>query len=198
MKAFLRSLPGRSNDVAGDVAGYPGRVVVGVITNSDDRVPFILESLGLSVSWLRYNNLRASRAQDRALRGAHDVDFVIMSYDVGHEKPDNRIFGAAEGILEAILPIEDGFEGMKSALDEWDKVYIGDEYAKDVVGAVNAGWNAVLIDRENPGNEKNVQWPEKPGPSHHSQGIQSLFINGCTAVGFDSLESLGNWLPKKP
>ncbi|KAK5169689.1 uncharacterized protein LTR77_005667 [Saxophila tyrrhenica] len=121
------------------------RVVVGVITNSDDRVPDVLTSLGLKVSPLRYGDSKAEG-------GNWDVDFTVMSYDVGHEKPDRRIFEAAEGMLDVVR----GAGAAASAEgDGWEKVYVGDEYDKDVVGAVDAGWKAVLI---NDSQDAKVEW----------------------------------------
>ncbi|KAK0741370.1 hypothetical protein B0T18DRAFT_473058 [Schizothecium vesticola] len=77
------------------------KVVVGVITNSDDRVPSILSSLGL-----RTGPLRAGGAMDDARGGGGlpwDVDFHCMSYDVGHAKPDRRIFEAAVGLAGEVV-----------------------------------------------------------------------------------------------
>ncbi|KJR81998.1 uncharacterized protein SPSK_03499 [Sporothrix schenckii 1099-18] len=120
------------------------RVVVGVITNSDDRVPGILSSFGLRVSPLRYGTADPLLASSSSA-AAYDIDFHCMSYDVGVEKPDPAIFRAAESLLPTVL----GGDGQGAAqtvdLDDWDKVYVGDEAAKDVAGAHAAGWNAVLI-----------------------------------------------------
>ena len=117
------------------------RLVVGVITNSDDRVPDVLTSLGLKVKPLRHGE---DPRQYHPTNEAADVDFAIMSYDVGHEKPDKRIFEAADTMLQEMLKAE----GHKDAeLTDWRKIYVGDEMAKDVVGATDAGWEAVFIDR---------------------------------------------------
>lgn len=121
-------------------------VVVGVITNSDDRVPDILSSLGLDVSPMRYG---ATEAHPGTLAGprSHDVDFHCMSYDVGVEKPDRRIFQAAEDMLAQIIETREGKDPTESRadLDTWEKLYVGDEYEKDVVGAQNAGWKVALL-----------------------------------------------------
>ncbi|KAK1834880.1 Haloacid dehalogenase-like hydrolase domain-containing protein 3 [Podospora conica] len=110
------------------------KVVVGVITNSDDRVPSILASLGL-----RAGPLRAGAAvEGRDGEGPWDIDLHCMSYDVGHAKPDRRIFDAAAGLAAAA--VEDG-----AAAASWVKVYVGDEFGADVVGGLRAGWNAVLV-----------------------------------------------------
>ncbi|KAK0915698.1 hypothetical protein LTR91_010370 [Friedmanniomyces endolithicus] len=113
------------------------RIAVGVITNSDDRVPSVLTSLGLRVSPLTYGS---GGVKGRAPVGeVYDVDFTVMSYDVGFEKPDWRVFGAAEEML-ASLPVAVGTEP-----GSWVKVFVGDEFEKDVVGAREAGWCGVLL-----------------------------------------------------
>lgn len=72
-----------------------------------------------------------------------------MSYDVGAEKPDSKIFNAAERIGQEIM------EGRKMQNpphvrrkddeDQWVKVYVGDDFTNDVVGARDAGWNSVFV-----------------------------------------------------
>lgn len=114
---------------------YDG-VVVGVVTNSDDRVPAILASFGLDVSPMRYG--------DDADAAAHDIDFVCTSYDVGAEKPDARIFDAAASMSAAVVARRPGAGGAAA----WHKVYVGDEHAKDVAGAAAAGWSPLLLDAD--------------------------------------------------
>ncbi|KAK4493980.1 hypothetical protein PRZ48_015166 [Zasmidium cellare] len=159
------------------------KVVVGVITNSDDRVPDILTSLGLRVSPLRYG----SRPQDVAT-GQQDIDFTVMSYDVGHEKPDKRIFAAAEEVLKIKLESEGS---TSQDLSAWRKVYVGDEHEKDVVGALGAGWNAVIIDRETTRGRHDCTWlePKQPGNLYDT-------FKTDKAVGFSSLAKLAEWLPR--
>jgi FMN phosphatase YigB (HAD superfamily) len=116
------------------------KIVVGVITNSDDRIPGILKSLGLKVGSKRFGKTAQYSAQPSA---KNDIDFVVHSYDVGHEKPDKRIFNAATSVLSEILARDS--EGLTS--DEFEKLYIGDDAEKDYQGATAAGWHAVLVDR---------------------------------------------------
>ncbi|CAK4031909.1 uncharacterized hydrolase [Lecanosticta acicola] len=163
------------------------QVVIGVITNSDDRVPDILKSFGMRVGSLRYG----SNAHSESSSGdEHDIDFAVMSYDVGAEKPDKRIFTAAEEVLQVLLDSE--ATKTEHDLSQWRKVYIGDEYDKDVVGALEAGWNAVLIDRETTRGRKEVSWldPKPPGDLYNT-------FKSCKAVGFGSLAKLAEWLPSK-
>lgn len=158
-----------------------GRMVVGVITNSDNRVPDVLSSLGLRVSPLRYGSVATS---DQSPASAYDVDFTVMSYDVGYEKPDRRIFEAAEEILAVSLQGDSSAEKPDNA-SEWQKVYVGDEYSKDVVGAVGAGWNAVLINRDDAAKKDDIEWLD----NHPPRGFEGMFASS-QAVGFSSLAKL--------
>lgn len=67
-----------------------------------------------------------------------------MSYDVGYEKPDKRIFEAAEGMLGRVIPSSTSLGGALDSKD-WVKVFVGDEYRHDVEGALGAGWIPVWI-----------------------------------------------------
>ncbi|KAM3513994.1 hypothetical protein MY11210_002311 [Beauveria gryllotalpidicola] len=118
------------------------KVVIGVLTNSDDRVPSILSSFGLNVSPLRYG---ADEHASPCPRDAYDIDFHCMSYDVGFEKPDVRIFAAADSMLDRIVTARGGGSAQRQ---DWYRIYVGDEHAKDVVGAANAGWHPILLDSD--------------------------------------------------
>ena len=121
------------------------QLVVGVVTNSDDRIPSILASLGLNVSPLRYGTDSDS---SKIKNSTFDIDFHCMSYDVGVEKPDKQIFNAAESMLAQIISTRNrrSLSEAKSEAEKWQKVYVGDDHSKDVVGSANAGWNPVLLD----------------------------------------------------
>ncbi len=153
------------------------RVVVGVITNSDDRVPDVLASLGLKVSPLRYGTQQQNLGGHS---GNWDIDFSVMSYDVGHEKPDLRIFDAAEEMSMAVHGAGES---------SWEKIYVGDEYDKDVVGAISAGWNAILISVEKQSQDSKLEWRDEQEPG----SLQELF-QSSKAVGFKSLSRLAEWL----
>ncbi|KAK4547774.1 hypothetical protein LTR36_000732 [Oleoguttula mirabilis] len=171
--SLLRGLRSRYQD-------HESRTVVGVVTNSDERVPDILTSFGLKVSPLKFG----TKPMGSNTPGEqHDVDFSVMSYDVGHEKPDKRIFDAAEGMLKSLPGAGD------SDLNAWDKVYIGDEYEKDVVGARDAGWYAVLINRDAAGTPDDVENLDEASPGDLLQ-----YLEGHPAVAFSGLERLAPWL----
>jgi len=162
------------------------KIVIGVITNSDDRVPDILTSLGLKVNRLRYGEKPTAPPVPS---DDHDIDFTVLSYDVGYEKPAIQIFAAAEEVLQSKI------DGEARHIDrdmggEWRQIYVGDDYEKDIVGAVDAGWNAVLIDRETTRGRKEVSWldPKTPGDLNNE-------FKSCKAVGFGSLAKFAEWLP---
>lgn len=114
------------------------KISVGVVTNSDDRVPSVLSSLGLRVGSLRHEI--GPHGADHASNSVQlsDIDFVILSYDVGFEKPSRRIFDAAKDL---------GRLGDVPS-DLWRYVHVGDDLDKDLEGAIQAGWEGLLLDRE--------------------------------------------------
>jgi FMN phosphatase YigB (HAD superfamily) len=132
---------------AGGEAWKYERVVVGVVTNSDDRVPGILKSFGLRIGKRRFaaeEGISKKEEEKGLIREAgtdagreEDVNFICLSYDVGFEKPDRRIFDAAISMLPSECNIND-----------FDKLYVGDELEKDYLGAKAAGWDSVLLKRE--------------------------------------------------
>jgi HAD superfamily hydrolase (TIGR01549 family) len=74
------------------------------------------------------------RAKLRVLGLDRLVSHVILSEDVGAMKPSREIFDAAHRAAGGGCPAR--------------KVYIGDSFAHDVVGAKNAGWLPVLYNPE--------------------------------------------------
>lgn len=59
---------------------------------------------------------------------------IFVSADVGAEKPDRKIFDYAK---------------QKMGLEDAEIWFVGDAYPLDVEGALNAGWNAVWMNRRN-------------------------------------------------
>lgn len=151
------------------------------MTNSDDRVPDVLTSLGVKVSPLRFG-VEPQQAVADEEDVSWDVDLSVMSYDVGVEKPDRGIFEAAE----QMVPLVPGLKG--EGVEEWERIYVGDEYAKDVVGAIGAGWKAVLIDYDAPAKD-DLRWRDEDPPS----ALDELF-DSSNAVGFRSLTKFAEWL----
>lgn len=127
------------------------KTIVGIITNSDDRVPGILSSLRLKISSRRYglealNKKEEMRRREPSKVRDDDVDFTVLSYDVGFEKPDRRIFAAAEEMLASTLDSTESSSDTPAS--SFEKLYVGDELIKDVFGAEDAGWSSVLLHRD--------------------------------------------------
>lgn len=88
--------------------------------------------------WNKVKSLRAERWVPH--------ENIFVSADVGAEKPERKIFDCAK-------------RGM--GLEDTEVWFVGDAYPLDVVGALNAGWNAVWM------NRRRRQMPEdavKTGP----------------------------------
>ena len=67
------------------------------------------------------------------------IDFVVLSYDIGFEKPDRRIFDEAQRVALA--------RACAPASAKWSYMHVGDDKDKDYQGARNAGWRGILVDR---------------------------------------------------
>ncbi|KAF5541871.1 haloacid dehalogenase [Fusarium mexicanum] len=181
-------------------------LVIGVITNSDDRIPSILSSLGLTVSPLRYGT---KSDLTKFNEKGYDIDFHCMSYDVGVEKPDKRIFSAAEHMLAQIISARSGktLSDSEGEISKWQKVYVGDDYSKDVLGSANAGWNPVLLDpkdeSDNIADLKN--WRSSPNESPQGKVCKIEDHSGATLDGVfrehdvatvHSVRNLLSWLSR--
>ncbi|KAK3061980.1 hypothetical protein LTS18_005053 [Coniosporium uncinatum] len=138
----LRQVRERTKDQEEDsISKWPwNRTILGIVTNSDDRVPDVLSSLGLSVGPRR---VCTAAKRHVSVHEGDDVNFVVLSYDAGCEKPDRRIFEAAEEMLVECVEDDEGV-----VASEFEKLYVGDDLEKDVLGAEDAGWNAALLDRK--------------------------------------------------
>ena len=84
---------------------------IGLISNWDDRLPGLLEKLGL----------------------ARHFDSQTISYEVGAEKPDAKIF------LTALR---------RAGVTADEALHIGDSYDEDIRGAEKVGLSAILVDRD--------------------------------------------------
>jgi len=69
---------------------------------------------------------------------ARHFQMHLYSYDIGHEKPEKEIFDLAK---------EYATEGSPPGT-EWTYIHVGDDLVEDYYGAQQAGWKAVLVDRE--------------------------------------------------
>ncbi|KAL1984691.1 hypothetical protein VTN96DRAFT_8817 [Rasamsonia emersonii] len=138
------------------------RVITGVISNSDDRVPAVLKSLGLKVGDVRADQGRSSMElpgfeERKKITGEaelsqdnNDIDMIITSYEAGEEKPHRLIFDVARQQAKAFVTTHDltlpsDIQGDRA---RWFCIHVGDDYDKDYKGAVNAGWDSFLLPRD--------------------------------------------------
>ncbi|KAF2664003.1 hypothetical protein BT63DRAFT_461120 [Microthyrium microscopicum] len=131
------------------LAATDQQLVVGVLSNSDDRVPSILRSLGFQVSLPGLSD--TPQAINAPTPNDH-CQFVALSYDIGYEKPSAQIFDYA-----AVLVREYLISSSRKTCPI-TKLYIGDDVEKDIKGANDAGWHSILIDR----NDKSIAGIKDP------------------------------------
>lgn len=91
------------------------------VTALSDRTDLSLGIITNGVSSIQREKLARTNLDDA-------FDTVVVSYDVGAHKPDKRIFAAARNRLDA---------------DRY--VMIGDDYEGDIVGAREAGFEAIHV-----------------------------------------------------
>ncbi|EER34263.1 conserved hypothetical protein [Candida tropicalis MYA-3404] len=72
---------------------------------------------------------------------------VFLSYDSGHSKPTKEFFDRI-ALTEYKAQVNAHYKGTRAPgqflANNW---HVGDSYSQDFVGAVRAGWNGVLLDR---------------------------------------------------
>lgn len=128
------------------------RIVLGVISNSDDRVPDILRSLGLRVgsAWADNGDRLPSVVNlDGATKRDNDIDLIVTSYEAGKEKPHKHIFNVAQKRAEEHLTTTGFIIDPPFLAAPYDRcVHVGDDYRDDYQGAMNAGWDGFLLLRE--------------------------------------------------
>ncbi|KAL2000851.1 hypothetical protein VTN02DRAFT_2539 [Thermoascus thermophilus] len=170
---FFERLKRRRLDAGG--VGIFDRIVVGVISNSDDRVPAVLKSLGLTVGDVRADQERSSMdlpgfeerrsrvdadakgfssalsSPSETIEPVNDIDMVITSYEAGEEKPHRLIFDVAKRQAQRMAAsMHAQPEGI--SFDRWTCVHVGDDYRKDYRGALDAGWDSFFLAREPTGD----------------------------------------------
>lgn len=142
----------------------PRRTMLGVISNSDPRVRSILSSFGIPISPAlfppRYapHSRFARRAPDFGPAG---FAFATLSYEAGYSKPDRMIYDQAvrdaQAALDELHPVgrlsRTGGEALKDVHAGFHHMHVGDDVEKDVLPALDLGWDAILLDR---GQEQEV------------------------------------------
>ncbi|EMD61250.1 hypothetical protein COCSADRAFT_240698 [Bipolaris sorokiniana ND90Pr] len=162
--------------------------IVGIITNSDDRIQSILSSFGLDIASRRYNNNNnnngGSGGEVNTISRDQDIDFVLLSYDTSVEKPHPVIFSLAEEMLSDVLSSRVGAQGTGLQASDFEKLHVGDDLDKDYLGAKEAGWGALLLRRDQ-GSGKGIQNIEVEGENGDKKRVE--------AIG--SLLDIAGWQP---
>ena len=183
VKPFLQSMAAlkkQFTDPAGPI------VLTGIVTNSDPRVELVLQDMGFRVGRSKslemgefklYNFEKGSRVKDY-YNIANEFDVLSSSFDAGAEKPEQGIWSLATKLAlpttisraeQELDPLTSSLErlkaltvAMESRMSPLVRIHIGDEYAKDYLGARQAGWDALLLAREGDptGMGKNVKLVE--------------------------------------
>lgn len=124
---------------------------------------------------------------------------MVLSYDVGAEKPEREIFDAAKQMLGETLRDASSGEGAQRA-DEFEMLFVGDDLEKDVLGARDAGWNSVLLDREGRYGER---FEQSVGGGAGLVTIDASEEDGTGAARgrnvqvVQDLRALGQWRPSE-
>lgn len=141
-------------------AWAPRSTMLGIVSNSDPRVQNILESLGLETFPAVYPPT-AGPSKQRNLRRHRfaglkaSFAFITLSYHAGIAKPDPAIFETAldhaqtalDGIACQNRLTRTGKDLVTDVKKDLYHVHIGNELEKDVLAALRAGWDALLLDR---------------------------------------------------
>lgn len=153
VRAFL-ALVGSSFDAP---VWSPRRTMLGVLSNSDGRVRSVLSCFAAPVhpSLFPPRRIPCRRSGSLPRYGPAHFAFATLSRECGAEKPDPRIFlhalRDAQTALDKLVPVarltRSGATLLRNVNAEFVRVHVGDELDKDVVPALKAGWDAILIDR---------------------------------------------------
>jgi FMN phosphatase YigB (HAD superfamily) len=162
--------------------------VVGIITNSDDRIASILSSFNLEIASRRYNTttITSTSSDNTNTPNKEDINFVLLSYDTSVEKPNPLIFSYAEQMLSSFLSSSTANQqGKQLQASDFEKLHVGDDLEKDYLGAREAGWGALLLLRRDQSTGQGIQHVELTGEDGQKKSVD--------AVG--SLLDVAGWRP---
>lgn len=173
-----------------DVSWHWNKTIVGIITNSDDRVPDILRSFGMNIGRMRAGSKKMRREESAS---ENDISFVVLSYDVGCKKPDRRMFDAAKSLLKDVM--EDESDNPQFLTEQFEYLYVGDEWEKDYVAARKAGWNSLFLDRQmkyqaEAGKAEGVFIIDRQGDSGDGKPLSPAEV-------INDLRALREWRPRR-
>ncbi|MBX5321279.1 MAG: HAD family hydrolase [Candidatus Bathyarchaeota archaeon] len=140
----------------------------------EDAVPALNELKSAGFKLIVISNVSSGRNLQTYLRKAgipNCFDAVIASGDVGYEKPSPEIFRIASRILN---------------IPAGCILHVGDKYDEDYIGAYNAGFKAILIDRKGiyDGNDK-------PGEIHREWRIANGLLGD-----YETNKEVNQMIPK--
>lgn len=135
----------------------PTRTMLGIVSNSDPRVRSILSSFDIPI----LPSLFPPRYSPHSRRfhvdfGPATFAFATLSYETGYAKPDKKIYSAAVCDAQATIQqmayvsrlTRTGLHLLDEVRDQFHCMHVGDELEKDVLPAIEAGWDGVLLDRD--------------------------------------------------
>ena len=138
----------------------PKRTMLGIVSNSDPRVTSILDSFGIKSASGQKAELYPPRfapehRNDDPKFPSAQFAFSTLSYNCGWEKPNPSIYKKALGDASKTLNrmsiferlTRSGKDVLTSINEEFHHMHVGDSLEKDVIPALTAGWDAVLLDR---------------------------------------------------
>jgi len=200
----------------------PRRTMLGLISNSDPRVRSILStftptSIPITPSLFPARYTPHSRHTAPHTFGSAHFAFAALSYEQKVSKPDRRIFDRAarlaQGVLDRLHPVarltRTGGEMLRDVRQQFHCLHVGDEVGKDVVGALTAGWDVVLVDRgmRDAIGEREVEVPVIGDTSdatshaltdtHNGLGTATTPTKKVTVTVVNSLEQLRHVITKE-
>jgi len=135
----------------------PRRTMLGIVSNSDPRVRSILESFNIQIRPSLYppRFTPHSRHQSYDFGPAHFA-FATLSSEVGNAKPSPAIYVdasvdaqiALDSLHAAASLTRSGNEVLRDIHSEFYHMHVGDSLDKDVIPALENGWDAILLDRQ--------------------------------------------------
>lgn len=108
-----------------------------VYSDADSVIKYLSKKYRLTMITNGPSDLQSEKI--KRLNFSDIFEEILISGDIGHHKPDLKIFQELT---------------RRTGVDASDVVYIGNNYQKDVVGAHQAGWKTVWVNRNNEDIEK--------------------------------------------
>ncbi|CAK9440439.1 uncharacterized protein LODBEIA_P45390 [Lodderomyces beijingensis] len=145
-----------------------------VASNSDSRALTILQSLNIKHFFQCVESWHCSG--------------IFLSYDYDHAKPDKALFDQVATRMYRSVK-DPHFRGKSPPVSFLDACWhVGDDHDQDFVGAIRAGWNGVLLDREG-------KSPLGQGLTQHN-GCLILANNRVVMTNLAQLLNLFEWRGK--